>query len=311
MQYIDDILSKHFAAEANPQEEAVVAQWKSENESEYSILAQAWNETIDFEFKSYDAKAALIKMESQLGPAPSKTKVFRLNNVFKYAVAACAVLLVGLTAVWWINSTTFITIENDSNLAKMIELPDGSTVWLATNSSLDYHKDFESNRNINLKGEAYFEVTRDKMHPFVIETEFGNVEVLGTAFNVDVGEESTHVFVERGKVALRNDVGEVELEPGEEAFSTDGLVSKAEEATDPNILSWRTGYFVFNNTPLSQVVIELDQYYKEVITLDNEEAAGVEFNGQFRKRPVKELIEIIVLTCGVEAEYGENTIRLK
>ena len=311
MQHIEEILSKHFAGEANPQEEAAVAQWKTENEEEYAILSKAWTASADLEIREYDAKAALAKIETQLIDQPKETKVFRLNNVFRYAVAACAVVLLGLTAVWYVNSPDFVIVENTTAVAMEIDMLDGSKVTLAPNSTLEYNKDFKNHRDIRLNGEAYFDVARDEDHPFVIETEFGNVEVLGTAFNVDVNEGNTHVFVERGKVALRNEGDEVLLTKDQEGFSTGDMVSKAEEATDPNIMSWRTGYFVFENTPLNRVVEELDGYYKEDITLENEKAGKIGFTGQFRKRPVEELIEIIVLTCRVEAEYGENTIRLK
>ncbi|MCG8576940.1 MAG: FecR domain-containing protein [Flavobacteriales bacterium] len=312
MQDINDILSKHFAGESNPQEEAVVSQWKEDHQEEYEILSMAWSETVDFSYKEYDSKAALNKIEARLqGEETTKGKVFQLNKFVRYAAAACAVLLVGMSAVWFLSGNNFVSVENDGNVAKQVNLPDGSTVWLAANSTLEYHKEFETNRAINLEGEAYFDVAKDPSHPFVISTEFGEVEVLGTAFNVDVNENSTEVFVERGKVAVRNDHDQVELTAGQESVVSESKVTAAQLSDDANVLSWKTGNFIFDETPLAEVVEELNGYYSDYISLENKSVSDVPFSGEFNQRPVKELIEIIVLTCGVEAEYGEDTIRLK
>ena len=315
MQDIYDILAKHFAGETSAEEERFVADWKQTNREEYDLFAVAFNmvpEAVekDFAFKQYDHIAALKKMEPLLNKPDGETTVFRLNSFFKYAAAACAVLLIGITAVWLVNGNGFTTVTNDGLSAKEISLPDGSTVWLAANSSMDYFTDFTDNRNIQLKGEAFFEVEPDKSHPFKVETATGEIEVLGTAFNVEVTEGETEVSVDHGLVALRNENGEVKLSKGQRATS-DGKKLSEIVAADENYLSWRTGIFHFEDTPLDEVVAELNKFYPEKITVDRKISPEHSITGEFDNRPVEELIEVIVLTCGLEAEYGEGTIRLK
>lgn len=315
MQNIEEILSKHFAGESNPQEEAVVAQWKTEHHEEYEMLFEAWSVSSELKVKEYDADAALRKIEPQLQQntevQKEETKVFELKRFLRYAVAACAVVLIGLGAVWYLSTPGFVVVDNTTAELMEIDLEDGSKVTLAPNSTLEYQEEFKESRNIRLKGEAYFDVARDEKHPFVIATTYGDIEVLGTAFNVDASEENTHVFVDHGKVAVKNNGKEVLLTKGQEAISTENELSPAEQTDNTNIMSWRTGYFVFEETPITEAVEELNTYYSKQIILESENKGSCLFNGHFDQRPLEELIEIIVLTCGVEAEYGENTIRLK
>ena len=96
-----------------------------------------------------------------------------------------------------------------------MELPDGSTVFLASNTSLEYHSDFKNTRDIKLDGEAFFDVARDEGHPFKIETQYGNVKVLGTSFNVNTKHNATKVSVNSGLVALENENERIELSANE------------------------------------------------------------------------------------------------
>lgn len=100
-------------------------------------------------------------------------------------------------------------------------MPDHSQVWLAANANLTYATDFNENRTLTLTGEAYFEVERDEKHPFIVNTDFGKVEVLGTAFNVNASDKSTTVSVEHGKVAVENKSGKVLLTAGQSTVATE------------------------------------------------------------------------------------------
>lgn len=314
MQDIYDILAKHFAGETSQEEEQQVAAWKVSNEEEYDMLQESWAlvpEVIaDTNFKSYDAKAALAKIEPQLNGSGTETKVFRLTAVFKYAAAASVVLLLGLTTVWYMSQGKFTSVVNDGGMAMELDLPDGSTIWLAENSTLEYNSDFKNHRDIKLDGEAFFEVAPDKEHPFVIQTSNGEIEVLGTAFNVNATSSTTEVSVDHGRVAFRNNEDEVELTVGQSASSEGTTISEVSDV-NANYQAWRTGVFHFNQTPVAEVVAEIDQYYEEAISLDNNASLDGTITGDFEGLDVKEFIEVIVLTCGLEAEYGEGTIRLK
>lgn len=315
MKDINDILAKHFSGESSAEEAKLVATWKRENEEEYQLLSEAWNDTDltvlnGIDFKEFDTKKAWQKVDSRMVDR-KEAKIIRLN-FYKKVAAACAVLLVGLAGFWFLNrSNGFETLSNTAATPKEITLPDGSTVWLASHSTLDYHTDFKNNRSLKLQGEAFFEVAPDPAHPFIIATAMGDVEVLGTGFDVIATEKSTSVSVSHGKVALRNAKGaEVKLTAGESATSNQDGVS-AVEKVGVNYDSWKTGIFTFDNSNLLEVSQLLEKHYGKTIQLDDPKKGEELVSGTFINQPIEKIIEAIVLTCGVEAEYGEDTIRLK
>lgn len=308
MEEIDDILAKHFSGESNPMEEEKVLRWKQEHPSEYDLLAKSWNETIDFNVRTYDEEAAWNKLESQIQkPA---TRIFTLSRVYRFAAAATLAILMGVALTWYLAAPEYILVENKGDQAKELLLPDGSIIWISGGSQVEYAADFQTNRSIKLNGTAFFEVEKDAAHPFVIETKTSEVEVLGTGFNVESTAAYTKVSVVHGLVALRNEHAEVKLSAGESASATETELS-AIVAVAPNTNSWISGQFVFDGTPLTQVVEQLNGYYQKDIVLSTEKAKTKTLTAKFENQSLDEVIEIIVLTCDLESEVTEHTVVLK
>lgn len=315
MNDINDILAKHFSGEANAEETQLVEEWKLQHAEEYAVMSEAW-QTADknllegLEFKTFDHKTAWTKVDEQLVDE-KKIKVIKMQ-FYRRVAAACAVLLVGFAGFWLLNQgPTFKNIANTDDAPKEISLPDGSTVWLAANSTLDYQEDFKNERNLILDGEAFFDVARDETHPFIISTKFGEIEVLGTAFNVNVTKKGTEVGVDHGRVAVRNENGEEEITVGESVVANGEGVSEIASA-DVNFDSWKTGVFDFDNMSLNNVVDLLNKHYATKVELISSDKGESEvLNGTFAEAPIEDIIDFIILTCPVEAEYGDNVIRLK
>jgi len=308
MEELNDILGKHFSGETNAAEEQRISQWKNEHEAEYAMLAKAWNETIDFEFKAYDDTKAWDKIAGQLNEP--ETKVFKLGRVMKYAIAASFAVLVGLTLTWYLSVPEFILVNNETAEVKALKLPDGTQIWLASGTTLEYASDFKNQRDIKLNGVAFFEVAKDPNHPFIIATKSGEIEVLGTGFNVEATADHTEVSVAHGLVALRNEVNEIKLGAGQMAVATNEGVSLIPKA-DPNETAWMNGEFVFDHTPLVDVVKQLNTYYTKEIVLGSEKAKGKELTAKFNNQSLEEIIEIIVLTCDLESEFSKDRVVLK
>lgn len=308
MKDINDILAKHFSGETSPEEELMIADWKVANEDEYKLLSEAWNVVPEFSSHNYDEDKAWSKIEGNF--KSEQTKVFQLKTVVKWAAAACAVLVVGLGFMWMFSGAGMIEVTNTTAQAKEVKLPDGTTVWLASNSSLEYASNFEENRSLNLnEGQAYFEVERDEKHPFVITTANGEVEVLGTAFNVSTLGDSTAVSVSHGLVALRNKVDEIQIAKGESASATNTEISEKTEVSK-NFLGWKTGVFKFVDERLDKVAIELNQFYNNRIEIKGK-AKSTRLTASFENLPLEEVIEIIVITCSVQSEVLEDKTILK
>lgn len=152
-------------------------------------------------------------------------------------------------------------------------LPDGSKVWLNSASSITYSKSTINGlgaRRVNLTGEAYFEVSKDKQHPFIVTTRKQVVTVLGTHFNISSYEnqvaDKTTLIEGSVRVDLAADSGKIMstkteiLKPGEQAVTSESKILVAHP--DPKIASsWKDGDFVFNNEPLEDILKEVSRWY--------------------------------------------------
>lgn len=308
MEDLNDILAKHFSGETNAPEEEQVRAWRKVHPEEYDLLAKAWNEPLDLTVNSYDSKHAWNKISDNLNEP--KGKVITLKRFTQLAIAASFAVLIGLTINWYFGGQEFILVNNESDTTKEIKLEDGSTVWLASNSSMEYAEDFKSNRDIKLDGKAFFEVTKDPEHPFKIVTETGEVEVLGTGFNVVSTPNYTEVSVSHGLVALRNGKDEVKLASGKSAKATKDEISPVSN-TQPNYSAWINGEFNFDQTPLSEVIEQLNTFYEKEIVLLTVQAKTKELTATFKNQSLEEVIEIITLTCGLEASFFPDKVELK
>ena len=142
-------------------------------------------------------------------------------------------------------------------------LPDGTEVTLSPGSRLTYKE--KSPRNTELEGKAYFEVARDEAVPFEITSDGAFVRVLGTKFMVDAGSSVKEVYVTEGKVlfAKSSDAEGVILTKDMQAtLSPDGNVPVVIMEPDVNSMAWQRGSFIFDRTPLKEVLETLSEYYK-------------------------------------------------
>lgn len=210
---------------------------------------------------------------------------------------------------------TYNTIETPKGGVWQIKLPDGSSVWLNAASSLTYPISFAKGKNriVELKGEAYFEVSKDKEHPFVVKTAKQEVEVLGTHFNInsyaDESEVKTTLLEGSVKVVpyLAGEQANV-LKPGEQAIlNAKGLNIKevdAEEAID-----WKNGYFMFNNERQESIMRKIARWYNVQIEYADASAKDVMYYGSIsRFENVSKVLRKFEQTGEVRFEINKNKI---
>lgn len=163
------------------------------------------------------------------------------------------------------------TIQTPKGGKYQVRLPDGSKVWLNSASTLSYPTAFTgTERKVKLKGEAYFEVASNKKIPFRVESDGQIVEVLGTHFNINSydDEDFTKTTLLEGSVRVilnsKSDVlGKTRmLKPGEQSLtnlSQSGI--RIENADTEKAVAWKNGYFKFKNTPIQQIMREVERWY--------------------------------------------------
>lgn len=147
-----------------------------------------------------------------------------------------------------------------------IKLPDGSLVYLNSESSITYLTDFADNRTIHLQGEAFFEVQSDPYKPFTVITGPVSTQALGTSFNINAYEEELeiHVALATGKIKVSHEANgqEIYVDPGEGVDFNPIDAQLTKDLVDiQKILNWKNGILQFEKVPFPQVVKTLERWY--------------------------------------------------
>lgn len=307
MSNINTILAKHFDGESTQDELQLVEQFKSENPEEYQLLKAAWVKK-PIKAKSYNS-AEEWRVVKRRATSAGKSRQSSLRPL----IAIALFLLLGLLGTYYLsqkNSVEMIHLASNEDNQKVI-LDDGTIVHLKENALLTYPKKFgDESREVSLKGDAFFEVSKDATRPFRIAASHSNIEVLGTSFNVSSAEDETEVAVATGKVSVTstNSSKNVVLTPNQTAtVTTENLEVKA--GNNQNFLSWKTGFFQFDKTSISEAVTNLNTYYDDKIVLLNKESDCL-FSTSIKSLSIEEVIEIIQLTCNLSSTSKKGIYEL-
>jgi transmembrane sensor len=144
-------------------------------------------------------------------------------------------------------------------------LPDGSKVWLNSVSTLNYPSSFkkQKERIVQLSGEAYFEVAKDRSHPFIVKTDKQVVTVLGTHFNINSypDEPAVKTTLAEGRIMVSTSTANTKfLIPGQQAILKNDALS-VKEADIEEALAWKSGYFRFNDEKIQSIMRKLSRWY--------------------------------------------------
>lgn len=311
MEDIYNILAKHFFKETNPTENEKVENFKKQHPLEYEMLEKLWKEG-NINIHDFDTKAAWEKILLRT-KKPAKVISFR-TQLLRIAAAVAILLVTGFSAYYLTNGFNFsnhIVEVNNQTTPKEIELPDGTHIWLKSNSQITYEDDFANNRNLSLTGTAFFDVAKDKAHPFTIETSNSKISVLGTSFNVVSRLQKTEVSVKTGTVevmAIKSDA-KVLLTKNESASVEKETVQKLQQI-NPNYLAWQNGIFTFKNANIQSVVKDLNSYYQNKIDLIPGDY-GCSLSAKFDKASLEDIMQIIETTCGLTITKTNNKYIIK
>lgn len=206
------------------------------------------------------------------------------------------------------------TIETPRGGQYQIILPDGTKVWLNAASSLKYPASFASlkERRVELNGEAYFEVAKDKNHPFIVKTDKQEVEVLGTHFNINTyaDEPAVKTTLLEGlvKVSQLTTHNSQFLKPGQQSVLTDNGISVSEVNTE-EVIAWKNGYFRFDDEKLGSIMRKIARWYDVDVTWQDETLKNELFGAvTTRFANVSSLLKMMEQTGDVEFNIEDGKI---
>lgn len=305
------LLNKSLTGEITPAEAVLLREMIAQSPENHKLaneLTQVWehsaiiqktfNPDLDHDFAQLQAKLRASEEKPLVRVIPMGQRLMRVAALFALLIAA----------VWTWNSfggsNTPVRTETASNQDfRLLELPDGSRVWLRRAAQLQFPQQFDSKeRRVQLSGEAYFEVAHNPAQPFKVELpDHGTVEVLGTQFNVCAlpTDNESSVLVRTGKVRFKpdNQKQSVVLIAGQKAaFNHEHAKILVTEPATLNELAWQTGGLEFVRTPLAKVISDLETYYRVKIELRNRNLSTCTYTAPLTNQPIDKVLESLALT---------------
>ncbi len=273
------ILYKYFKAETTEQEEDTIVRWvESSSENRELYMRERF---------LYDAS---IFATDNSAHSNKRKNIFK--SITYQLMAVAAVLSFGLfIGISSLSPEEILsqTIRIPAGQRAQMELPDGSVVWLNSQTTLTYDANFgEKDRNVTLDGEAYFEVAHNKEIPFYVQTEKIKIEVTGTKFDV-CSYHGSNTFVARlieGSIDLFAVAAEDKpihsLTKGKYFLMKNGRYKTGDFDND-NVLAWTEGIYYFDDVPFNELLKKLALYYNYKITVENHNVLnGYRCTGKFK-----------------------------
>jgi len=319
---MDELLAKYLLAEATPAEQAEAEQWiaaSEENRRYYEHFKTVLERSRKIAAMDLvDENDAWQRFQQKVQEVEAgSAKVIPINRQPVRWVSVAAILLVlvfcGGLAYYFMGESQPKMLALQSNDRVLIDtLPDGSVVTLNKRSSLSYPETFKGGtRSVQLKGEAFFNITPDKSKPFIIEANGTNIKVVGTSFNVKTGDDKTEVIVETGIVEVSKKKNKVKLNPHEKATVSKNSDTPVKETNDDELYGYyKNNEFICEHTPLYRLADVLnDAYGVHIVVTGN--VANRQITTTFKNRSLDEVLTVIAETLGVRIERNGNEIIIK
>jgi transmembrane sensor len=288
-QELENLINRYFRGQLDDDEYRLLTEflYDKDNLELFDKAKQQWEQNPD---ETENSRRNWFRLYNHIHTRKPVSKGISRRLWFRVASVA-ATLLVGLflgsIVTRYISGTGLfsqpLVFETPRGEKSMMQLPDGSKVWLNANSKLTCHTFTSRSRDVELSGEAFFKVAHNKKSPFRVKTNECEVEVLGTEFNVmaydNFGRKEITLLSGRVDVHLKN-TRQV-LTPGKAMIIKDNKswITKTDAV---RATAWTNNKFDFQNIPLSELVKRLENWYDIDINLSNPDNKEVNFSGTFK-----------------------------
>lgn len=315
---VEELLPGYLSDELSDKYRAIVEKWRielPENEVLYSESLKAW-EVLSLlnemeQFNSFEALRRVNTKLSEPKPAIWWTTIQRI----------AAILLLPLLVY-----SGYLTIQKQTNgngqeqvmlqkvcsrqgMVTQFALVDGTKVWLNSGSQLQFPNRFSGDkREVMLKGEAFFEVTKNEKQPFRVNANELKVEVLGTSFDVVSFDSDTQseVVLVTGNVALSSEIGQIKKEYGAMHSGQRAIYDKekqkifTEEVDVDKYIAWREGSLIFRDDAMEDVVKRLSRWFNVEITINDPEIKNYIYKATFRNENLTQVLNLLKLSAPID-----------
>jgi ferric-dicitrate binding protein FerR (iron transport regulator) len=267
-------------------------------------------------FEKYQDSKRLDRAERELtqriAALESKHRRFRMSAWMRYAAVAVIVLCLGsILGYLQFNKVDNIVATASANAVKLVTLPDGTKVWLNHLATLTYPTQFDNDRrDVELEGEAYFEVTKNARRPFTVKSEGMSVRVLGTRFNFNtaVNAYTEEVSLIEGSVQAigRQDEGMIILTPGQKTVLDKRQHRMSVEQVNANLDAvWHDNLIPLKNVSIKDIAKILEYFYHVHISFASNVDTSMTYTGVIKRNTTIDSV-LIDLTYAVPIHFRIN-----
>lgn len=315
----DELIVRYLAGEAGPEEAMALQDWLmlAENRAHFESIQQTWEQTTPSKtFRSVDVQQAWTKVDIQTKPAvmwKSKSAAHRHILILRIAAALLIPILASLLIYIRLHKPVEMVAVATADSLKNVNLPDNSTATLHHNSRLMYPAAFgESERNVELvQGEAFFTVTSNAQKPFIIHTSLADIRVVGTAFNVALKGHQLEVSVKEGKVLVYTSQDSSYLAAGFTGIVPAMGAIRIKDSVHTNTWGYATHRLIFKDTPLREVIDDIEKAYPCAIALGNTNINNCRLTATFDNDSAENLLNLIAETLNLSVVKNGTVFTLQ
>jgi ferric-dicitrate binding protein FerR (iron transport regulator) len=318
-EHIETLIARSLENNLTPAEQEALQTWLEQDDTNrryYNELCSTWEFTggltTDIE-PDIEDNWARFNRKLQVTEQPAG-----IIRSYRYIVrVAAAVLLLGgaATAYFMLNASQDITVQTAANEKNIIVLSDGTKAFMNHTSTLRYARNFEGGeRAVYLEGEAFFDVTKDDKHPFVVYTQQTRTQVLGTSFDVKAyAAQPAEVSVLSGKVAVsgKEENAQLILTQGKKVVFRKNKQLEEDAIANQDFIAWKENILDFNDELIGNVTKKLEAYYDVKIVVEDN-VAGYHIKSHFSSgESLEQVLNTIALTANASWTKEGNVYRIK
>lgn len=265
------------------------------------------------EMKSYDADKALKQVWGKVDEKKTTPLFIRLQRI---AAVLFLPLLLGFASYFWVSekktaeaAMVWQTVETLPGQKSMLELPDGTRVWLNADTKLTYPVNFgQKTRQVRLSGEAFFDVEKDLKKAFTVDLGELNIKVLGTEFNVNNYRQnsSASVYLRAGSVELytgdpssRNYL--YKMHPGDRViYDKDQDELRVGHGMSDYCMAWMDGKIIFRGELMTDVVQKLNCCYNTDIRILDPNIESYTLTATFQDESLEQILELLKISAPID-----------
>ncbi|HUV00559.1 MAG TPA: FecR family protein [Bacteroidales bacterium] len=320
-------IDKYFAGVYSDTDSSYVDEVFCESDKEKELehhLRRQWYEILDENDKQdKNLDHILYKIHYEINTKIADRKNRKFSRFLNWSARIAGMIILPLAIFWgvkgYLNNNsgkeTWVEIKAPAWTRAQFSLPDGTTGWLNSNSSIKYYGRFNNNRQVTLKGEAFFDVYKDSKRPFKVSADEVLVTVSGTRFNIASydNENTVEVVLEEGEVVCFNERlnKSYSMKPND-YISFDKTLNdcKVEVVQPEKYSSWKEGKLVFRNDPLDVLARRLGRWYNIDIEILGDMSNQPRLRATFIDENLEEVLKLLELSLQITYDIEPPQIRV-